>query len=302
MQKRLCPQGTRAATISLSEHIKHWRLGRPFTMGTCTGMETPPGDFSRDDVVMAGEKLVVSPISMTTEVWGKPWVPFSDVLSKPVFPWIPSRRLLSGGDGGLLLEFPLDELVGESVMEGDICLGVLFPRLLGPRGWFAELVVKTQDWQELSTSDHTEWEGRKGSKEGEPPSPSSLSKLPNPLKVPIIFPKEKSPILDPLTVGKLKMLVSPLWCPFPFWRLWKLFKAFSPLCTLLNPNMSLLPCSSWRPVSMPFVWKSSSFCPSITPPVRMAMWLSISSLALSTFSGSPVTSNTGSLSRLGVTM
>lgn len=162
MQNRLCPQGTRAATISLSEHIKHWRLGRPFSMGTCTGMETTPEGRSWGAGVTAGENVVVSPRSIA-EVWGRklePWVPLSDVLSKPAFPWIPSSRLFSGGDGGLLLEFPLDELVGESVMEGDIWRGVLLPRLLGPRGGSAEVVVKTQ---ELSTSDHTEWEGRKES-------------------------------------------------------------------------------------------------------------------------------------------
>lgn len=103
-------------------------------MGICIGMETFSGDFFRDDVVMVGEKLVVSFIFMTIEVWGKFWVLFIDVLSKLVFLWIFFRRLLSGGDGGLLFEFLLDELVGEFVMEGDICFGVLFSRLFGSRG------------------------------------------------------------------------------------------------------------------------------------------------------------------------
>lgn len=41
---------------------------------------------------------------------------------------------------------------------------------------------------------------------------------------------------------------------------------------------------------------------SILPPVRVVIWLLISLRALSTLSGMPVTSNTGSLSLDGVTM
>ena len=48
--------------------------------------------------------------------------------------------------------------------------------------------------------------------------------------------------------------------------------------------------------------KLSSLPPSSMPPVRTVMWLLISLRALSTFSGNPVTSNTGSLSREGVTI
>lgn len=54
--------------------------------------------------------------------------------------------------------------------------------------------------------------------------------------------------------------------------------------------------------SVPLVWKSLSALTSTKEPVRMVMWASISSRARSTFSGIPVTSKTGSLSRLGVTM
>lgn len=57
-----------------------------------------------------------------------------------------------------------------------------------------------------------------------------------------------------------------------------------------------------RLTSVPLVWKSLSPCRSTKVPVRRVMWVSISSLALSTFSGMPVTSKTGSFSRLGVTM
>jgi len=57
-----------------------------------------------------------------------------------------------------------------------------------------------------------------------------------------------------------------------------------------------------RLTSVPFEWKSLSPCRSTKVPVRRVMWVSISSLARSTFSGMPVTSNTGSFSLLGVTM
>ena len=83
--------------------------------------------------------------------------------------------------------------------------------------------------------------------------------------------------------------------------------------------MSLNPAA----LSMPLEWKSPQWWwwwsswpdeeggsppfilgswPSSTPPVLAAMWLSISWRAFSTFSGRPVTSKMGSLSRLGVTM
>lgn len=51
----------------------------------------------------------------------------------------------------------------------------------------------------------------------------------------------------------------------------------------------------------PSLMKTSSVV-SILPPVRVVMWLSISFRALSTLSGIPVTSNTGSLSLDGVTI
>mgnify|MGYP001793240958 CR=1 FL=1 len=60
---------------------------------------------------------------------------------------------------------------------------------------------------------------------------------------------------------------------------------------------------SWKPESMPLMLKSSIWRSLLlSVPVREAMCFSISSRAFSTLSGRPVTSNTGSLSRPGVTM
>lgn len=56
-------------------------------------------------------------------------------------------------------------------------------------------------------------------------------------------------------------------------------------------------------LALQIVVNATLFSSSVKPlPVRRAMCASISRLAVSTLSGKPVTSNTGSLSRLGVTI
>lgn len=80
-------------------------------------------------------------------------------------------------------------------------------------------------------------------------------------------------------------------------------RVFKPFMLDLYNDTSSFPTDPGYVWSMPFVWKSfASSHGFISPPVLIAMWASISFLAVSTFSGSPVTSKTGSLSLLGVTM
>ncbi len=290
MQKRLWPHGTSAAVTSLSQHTKQSR-------GT---IPARPPALRHPNIVVT----IPTPLPPPSESVGEP--PGSEDAEQDEYPVLLPPLLLLPAEN----ELPVPVWSQESVLSGSLCarrasgwsgsgerrgvtatpFGPLLLRRTVCAGCFAPFANGAQIFAALNSKPKSsDVAGKFGvespAKEKLPPALlvlNGLVGLPPPSVARRVAENDSDDILR------------DEWCTCGGGAEWVARDQSAP-AKPSDPRPSKL-------TSVPLQWKSLSPWRSTKAPVRRVMCVSISSRARSTFSGMPVTSNTGSFSRLGVTI